>query len=121
MYAPYKKYRVKTQLAANMSKRYNSFLFVSVIPLPTISPSTSSYTVTIGGELPKIKCTEACWPSCDVIWIGPDKIVVNSENLKLANIQKRHSGQYRCLVRNVVGSNNTQLITVKVQCKLSIY
>lgn len=87
----------------------------AVIPLPTISPSTSSYTVTIGGELPKIKCTEACWPSCDVKWIGPNEFVVNSDSLKLTKIQKTNSGQYRCLVKNVVGYNNTQLITVNVQ------
>lgn len=98
-------------------KRYNSFLFVSVIPLPTISPSTSSYNVTIGGQLPPIKCTETCWPSCNVKWTGPNGFSFNSDNLKLANIQKTHSGQYRCQVENVVGNLNTQFITVTVQCK----
>ncbi|XP_063442589.1 carcinoembryonic antigen-related cell adhesion molecule 20-like [Mytilus trossulus] len=87
----------------------------AVLQLPTISPSTSSYTVTIGRQLSPIQCTETCWPSCNVQWIGPNIFPGHGDNLTLSNIQKIHSGQYRCRVTNLLGKQTSQIITVTVQ------
>lgn len=87
----------------------------AVLSVPTISPVTSSYNVTISGKLAPIRCVVTCWPSCNVKWIGPNSFSYNGDNLTLANIQKTRSGQYRCQATNVVGANNSKYITITVQ------
>jgi hypothetical protein len=50
-------------------------LFLFILDGPeyvTLSPPTTTYTVTEGDTIPSINCTASCRPQCTFMWTGPN-------------------------------------------------
>lgn len=80
-------------------------------------PSTQQYTVEYGETIPAITCSASCRPDCKYMWSGPNDASFVLNLLSLPTIQKNQSGNYYCRASNEVGSMQSSIINVNVQCK----
>lgn len=96
------------------------FLFSSELSGVTISPAASVINATENTTVANISCTALCWPKCSFIWTGPNGFISYGNELRLSNIQNSNSGLYRCRATNVVGTNDSSFIEIKVQRKFTI-
>ncbi|OPL33908.1 hypothetical protein AM593_08824, partial [Mytilus galloprovincialis] len=81
----------------------------------TISPAAPVINATENTTVENIRCTALCWPNCSFIWTGPNGFISYGDTLRLSNIQRSSSGLYRCRATNVVGTNYSSFIDMKVQ------
>ncbi|CAC5385439.1 unnamed protein product [Mytilus coruscus] len=81
----------------------------------TISPAISLFGATENATVGNISCTALCWPECSFKWTGPNNFINNGDELRLSNIQKSSSGEYQCQATNVVGTNYSNFINIRVQ------
>ncbi|VDI00568.1 CD22 antigen [Mytilus galloprovincialis] len=81
----------------------------------TISPAAPVINATENTTVENIRCTALCWPECSFIWTGPSGFISYGDILRLSNIQRSNSGLYRCQATNVVGTNYSNFIDIKVQ------
>ena len=97
------------------------WLFIFIVDGPeyaTLSPSTTTYTVTEGDTIPSISCTASCRPQCTFMWTGPNVPVGTTNDLYLQNINRNQKGTFNCTATNEVGSKMSSKVAVDVQCKL---
>jgi hypothetical protein len=97
------------------------WLFIFIVDGPesvTLSPPTTTYTVTEGDTIPSISCTASCRPQCTFMWTGPNLPDGTTNNLYLQNINRNQRGTFNCTATNEVGSKMSSNVVVDVQCKL---
>ena len=68
-----------------------------------------------------VSCNAFGIPPPMVTWIrvGVGYMSRNGSELKFTNIDRNHTGEYRCEASNECG-NASETVTIEVQCKLSI-
>ncbi|XP_052062630.1 carcinoembryonic antigen-related cell adhesion molecule 5-like isoform X3 [Mytilus californianus] len=81
----------------------------------TISPAIPVFRVTENATVHNFTCTALCWPECSFKWTGPNNFINNDDKLRLSNIKKSSSGKYQCQATNVVGTNYSNFMEIKVQ------
>ncbi|CAC5360966.1 unnamed protein product [Mytilus coruscus] len=81
-----------------------------------LKPATKQYTVIHGGNIPPINCTAKCRPECEYKWFGPHVPSDTKNVLNLENIQKNQRGDFNCMATNEVGSMNSSIVNLIVQC-----
>ena len=99
-------------------------LFLFILDGPesvTMSPSTTTYTVTEGDTMPSINCTVSCRPQCTFMWTGPNVPEGTTNVLYLQNINRSQTGTFHCIATNEVGSKMSSNVEVDVQCKLLLF
>ena len=99
-------------------------LFLFILDGPesvTMSPSTTTYTVTEGDTMPSINCTASCRPQCTFMWTGPNVPDGTTNVLYLQNINRNQTGTFYCTATNELGSNMSSNVEVDVQCKLLLF
>ena len=97
------------------------WLFIFIVDGPecvTLSPPTTTYTVTEGDTIPSISCTASCRPQCTFMWTGPNVPDGTTNDLYLQNINRNQKGTCNCTATNEVGSKMSSKVAVDVQCKL---
>jgi hypothetical protein len=97
------------------------WLFIFIVDGPeyvTLSPPTTTYTVTEGDTIPSISCTASCRPQCTFMWTGPNVPDGTTNDLYLQNINRNQKGTFNCTATNEVGSRMSSKVAVDVQCKL---
>ncbi|XP_067651691.1 cell adhesion molecule DSCAML1-like [Haliotis asinina] len=82
----------------------------------TLTPSTSSYTVTEHQPLPSIACSALCRPGCSYRWLHNDA-VFSSGSMLQGQADRSKTGSYRCQSSNTHGSRESVRVSVDVQCK----
>jgi hypothetical protein len=100
------------------------WLFIFIVDGPeyvTLSPPTTTYTVTEGDTIPSISCTASCRPQCTFMWTGPNVPDGTTNDLYLQNINRNQTGTFYCTAINEVGSNMSSNVKVDVRCKLLLY
>ena len=102
----------------------NIALFLFLLDGPesaTLSPPTTTYTVTEGDNIPSISCTASCRPQCTFMWTGSNVPGGTTNDLYLQNINRIQSGTFYCIATNEVGSKMSSSVVVDVRCKLILY
>ena len=84
----------------------------------TLSPTTTTYTVTEGDTILSISCTAPCRPHCIFMWTGPNVPGGRTNDPYLQNININQKGTFNCTATNEVGSKVSSNVEVDVQCKL---
>ena len=96
-------------------------LFLFIVDGPeyvTLSPPTTTYTVTECDTIPSINCTTSCRPQCTFMWTGPNVTDGTTNDLYLQNITRNQEGTFYCTATNEVGRKMSSNVVVDVQCKL---
>jgi hypothetical protein len=113
-------YTVKYHISHNVTiylldVHHNIYFFLDGPESVTLSPPTTTYTVTEGDTIPSISCTTSCRPQCTFMWTGPNG---TTNDLYLHNINKNQKGTFYCTDTNDVGSKMSSNVEVDVRCKL---
>lgn len=83
-----------------------------------ITPLTQVYTVQeITDSIGPINCTADCTPECTMTWNGPNIPDGTTSVLNLQNIDRNQAGDYRCMAKNIIGSEMFVIVNIKVMCK----
>ena len=86
-----------------------------------ISNTSSSYSV-IEGETATLMCTVTdANPNYNITWKwiktdSPNMVLHNGSVYTISNVQRGRSGSYNCTASNTVGTSETAMIEVDVQC-----
>ncbi|XP_052804966.1 neural cell adhesion molecule 1-like isoform X2 [Mya arenaria] len=82
----------------------------------SLSPSTTSYTVTEGDNIAAIICSATCYPACTYTWSRSGSRVSSTATLYLGQIERREAGSYICTARNPESSvsKNGPVVNVNV-------
>ncbi|WAR06638.1 HMCN2-like protein [Mya arenaria] len=85
----------------------------------SLSPSTTSYTVTEGNTIPAITCSAICYPACTYTWSRSGVTVSSTAKLDLGQAERAEAGSYMCQARNPGSgrSKNGPTVNVSVKCK----
>ncbi|XP_033758556.1 uncharacterized protein LOC117340884 isoform X3 [Pecten maximus] len=79
----------------------------------SLSPPTTSYTMTEGSTLPDITCTADCRPGCTFVWTRQDNITFTlSPVLSLGHLDISEQGTYTCSARNDQGESSLSVHVV---------
>ncbi|XP_071094642.1 neural cell adhesion molecule 1-like [Haliotis cracherodii] len=81
----------------------------------SLTPSTSSYTVTEHQALPSITCLALCRPGCTYRWLHNGTTVSSGATLSLGQADRSETGSYRCQPSNIHGSSDSVTVSVDVQ------
>ncbi|WAR06474.1 HMCN2-like protein, partial [Mya arenaria] len=68
----------------------------------SLSPSTTSYTVTEGHTLVPITCSAKCYPACTYTWSRSGVTVSSTATLNLHQAERAEAGTYVCTARNPI-------------------
>ncbi|XP_052806690.1 carcinoembryonic antigen-related cell adhesion molecule 5-like [Mya arenaria] len=84
----------------------------------SLSPSTTSYTVTEGNTIPAITCSAICYPACTYTWSRSGVTVSSTAKLDLGQAERAEAGSYMCQARNPGSgrSKNGPTVNVSVKC-----
>ncbi|XP_048241018.1 contactin-1-like [Haliotis rufescens] len=80
----------------------------------SLTPSTSSYTVTEHQALPSITCSALCRPGCTYRWLHNGTAVISGAVLQ-GQADRSKTGSYRCQPSNTHGSSDSLTVSVDVQ------
>ncbi|XP_071095656.1 protein turtle homolog B-like [Haliotis cracherodii] len=80
----------------------------------SLTPSTSSYTVTEHQALPSITCSALCRPGCTYRWLH-NGTAFSSGAVLQGQADRSKTGSYRCLPSNTHGSSDIVTVSVDVQ------
>ncbi|XP_048241005.1 protein turtle homolog B-like [Haliotis rufescens] len=86
----------------------------------SLTPSTSSYTVTEHQALPSITCSALCRPGCSYRWFHNGTTVSSGTTLSLGQADRSKTGSYRCQPNNTHGSSDSVTVSVDVQYPVTI-
>ncbi|XP_071094639.1 protein turtle homolog B-like [Haliotis cracherodii] len=92
----------------NMEPQYGPYLI-------SLTPSTSSYTVTEHQALPSITCSALCRPGCTYRWLHNGTGFSSGATLSLGQADRSKTGSYRCQPSNTHGSGDSVTVSVDVQ------
>ncbi|XP_071094641.1 nephrin-like [Haliotis cracherodii] len=81
----------------------------------SLTPSTSSYTVTEHRALPSITCSALCRPGCSYRWLHNGTAFSSGAILSLGQADRSKTGSYRCQPSNTHGSSDSGTVSVNVQ------
>ncbi|XP_071095655.1 protein turtle homolog B-like [Haliotis cracherodii] len=81
----------------------------------SLTPSTSSYTVTEHQALPSVTCSALCRPGCSYRWLHNGTVFSSGATLSLGQADRSKTGSYRCQPSNVHGSGDSVRVSVDVQ------
>ncbi|XP_048241016.1 nephrin-like [Haliotis rufescens] len=81
----------------------------------SLTPSTSSYTVTEHNALPSITCSALCRPGCTYRWLHNGTVFSSGATLSLGQADRSKTGSYRCQPSNTHGSSDSVTVSVDVQ------
>lgn len=89
---------------------------------PTATIQQCSTPVTEEGNA-TLYCNATGNPTPNTAWIrkSTGKVVSNQKSHVITAIKRNESGSYECLAWNGIGSNDTKLCPVDVQCKLTLF
>ncbi|XP_063442082.1 hemicentin-1-like [Mytilus trossulus] len=80
-----------------------------------IIPSSQVYTVQeTTDSIGPINCTADCIPECTMTWNGPNIPDGTTSVLNLQNIDRNQAGDYRCMATNIIGSEMSVIVNIKV-------
>ncbi|XP_046555514.1 hemicentin-2-like [Haliotis rubra] len=85
----------------------------------SLTPSTSSYTVTEHQALPSITCSALCRPGCSYRWLH-NGTTFSSGAVLQGQADRSKTGSYRCQPYNTHGSSDSVTVSVNVQYPASI-
>ncbi|XP_071094628.1 protein turtle homolog B-like [Haliotis cracherodii] len=91
----------------NMEPQYGSYQI-------SLTPSTSSYTVTEHQALPSITCSALCRPGCTYRWLH-DGTAFSSGAILQGQADRSKTGSYRCQSNNTHGRSDSVTVSVDVQ------
>ncbi|XP_046555516.1 protein turtle homolog B-like isoform X2 [Haliotis rubra] len=80
----------------------------------SLTPSTSSYTVTEHQALPSITCSALCRPGCSYRWLHNGSVFSSGAVLQ-GQADRSKTGFYRCQPYNTHGSSDSVTVSVDVQ------
>ncbi|XP_071094636.1 protein turtle homolog B-like [Haliotis cracherodii] len=80
----------------------------------SLTPSTSSYTVTEHQALPSITCSALCRPGCTYRWLH-NGTAFSSGAMLQGQADRSKTGSYRCQPSNTHGSSDSVTVSVDVQ------
>ncbi|XP_071094638.1 protein turtle-like [Haliotis cracherodii] len=80
----------------------------------SLTPSTSSYTVTEHQALPSITCSALCRPGCTYRWLH-NGTAFSSGAILQGQAYRSKTGSYRCQPSNTHGSTDSVTVSVDVQ------
>ncbi|XP_048241019.1 neural cell adhesion molecule 1-like [Haliotis rufescens] len=80
----------------------------------SLTPSTSSYTVTEHQALPSITCSALCRPGCSYRWLHNGTAFSNGAMLQ-GQADRSKTGSYICQPSNTHGSGDSVTVSVDVQ------
>ncbi|XP_071095623.1 protein turtle homolog B-like [Haliotis cracherodii] len=81
----------------------------------SLTPSTSSYTVTEHQALPSITCSALCRPKCSYSWLHNGTAFSRGATLSLGQADRSETGPYWCQPSNPYGRNDSVTVSVDVQ------
>ncbi|XP_046563057.1 protein turtle homolog B-like isoform X2 [Haliotis rubra] len=85
----------------------------------SLTPSTSSYTVTEHQALPSILCSALCRPGCSYRWLH-NGTVFSSGAVLQGQADRSKTGSYRCQPYNTHGRSDSVTVSVDVQYPANI-
>ncbi|XP_067651645.1 muscle, skeletal receptor tyrosine-protein kinase-like [Haliotis asinina] len=85
----------------------------------SLTPSTSSYTVTEHQALPSITCSALCRPECSYRWLH-NGTAISSGAVFQGQAERSKTGSYKCQPSNAHGSSNSVTVSVDVQCRSTL-
>jgi len=87
---------------------------------PGAITSSSSNTVAVEGSSITLYCNATGNPTPKITWTkhGNNTVLNAGESFTVNNITRQQAGDYTCIAKNGIGSEDNATITVTVHCKL---